>query len=536
MRVIFATQVIYFMLAAVNLNGQETPEDKGLRSITEDVIRAQMGFLASDWMEGRAAGEKGERLAADYIASMLQLYGVKPFGDPVSARFNANTTAEQGRTYFQNFVLLKTMPGDEQIMEVKSTEGKTVRITSFTRDVDFTIRPSDPAFEITAPVVFAGYAYKNDELRFNDFSKLDIKGKFVLKISGFPKFVTELKNESELIRASLEMDSILRSMGVVGIIEFKPDVRVVGRPERADFMNMSPSEGIPSTGKARASYLIPAEKTNDLPKRVLISVKTANEIIKGSGISIEDYLSKADRNQSYYFNQLANKEIVLKTSIKTTQVAVRNIIGIIEGKKPDQVIVLGAHYDHIGIGNGYIWNGADDNASGTAGVMTLAKAIMETGIQPEKTIIIALWTSEEPGLLGSRYYLDNLIFPVKNIKLNLNFDMISRYITDSEPTKVTMTYTDKYPHFKDITVSNLKKYGIDLSIEYQPSNDPPGGSDHRSFVAKGIPVMRFKPGHREEYHQPGDENGKLNWDIMEKIVKISFTNVWELANSINDKR
>jgi Zn-dependent M28 family amino/carboxypeptidase len=94
-----------------------------------------------------------------------------------------------------------------------------------------------------------------------------------------------------------------------------------------------------------------------------------------------------------------------------------------------------------------------------------------------------------------------------------------------------MTYDIEYPVFRDITVSNLKKYGINLSVDYQPSADPQGGSDHRSFVAKGIPIMRFKPGHREEYHMPSDENSTLDWDIMEKIIKISFTNIWELANS-----
>ena len=159
----------------------------------------------------------------------------------------------------------------------------------------------------------------------------------------------------------------------------------------------------------------------------------------------------------------------------------------------------------MGIGNGYIWNGADDNGSGTVGVMTLAKAIMETGKKPEKTIIVALWTAEEEGLLGSRYWVENLSYPLKNLRLNVNFDMISRYISDNEPNKVTMTYTSSCPGFKNMTIDNLKKYGIDLIVDYQPSADPPGGTDHRSFVAAGIPIMRFKPGHREEYHTPMDE-------------------------------
>ena len=94
-----------------------------------------------------------------------------------------------------------------------------------------------------------------------------------------------------------------------------------------------------------------------------------------------------------------------------------------------------------------------------------------------------------------------------------------------------MTYNSEYPHFKDITEVNLKKYGIDLDINYQPSDDPPGGSDHRSFVEAGVPILRFKPGHREEYHTPYDETETLDWDIMEKIIRISFADIWELANS-----
>jgi len=327
----------FFTVISVCVSAQVDPIEKGMKAINEDVIKAKLGFLASDWTEGREVGTRGEYLAGDYIASILQLYGVKPFGDMV------NSGSMRTRSYFQNFILLKTTRKEEQTLQQHS---------------------------LTQP------------------------------------------NES------------------------------------------------------------------------------------------------------------------------TTQVRVRNILGIIEGKNPEQYIVLGAHYDHLGMRDGYIWNGADDNASGVVGIMTIAKAIIATGVQPEKSIIIALWTAEEVGLLGSRHYLDNLTYPLSRIKLNLNFDMISRYITDHEPRSVIMTYTDKYhPMFKEITVSNLIKYDIDLIVDYQPSAELPGGSDHKSFTDKGIPAMRFKPGHREEYHTPADKISTVNWDIMEKIIRISFANIWNLANS-----
>lgn len=529
-KILFSILILSFITISLNYS-QLAPVEKGLQAITPDAIKAQLGFLASDWTEGRMAGEKGESLSADYIASILQLYGVKPGGDQSQVRALANNLSGNERSYFQNFILLKTMPGDEQILKVKSSDGKMTKTTNFTHNVDFIIRPSDPGIEIEAPVVFAGYGFKNDKLKYNDFNKLDVKGKFILRISGIPKFIRESLNPTEIESYSSEMESTLNSMGAIGIIEFNPVATLAGNPDRSEFLNMSPSEGNPRSGKPFTTYSIPEKKNPDNLVRIVVSVKTANEILKGTGIDIDDYVKKANANELFLIPAMTDKSIYIRTSVKTTQVAVKNVIGIIEGNNPEQVIVIGAHYDHMGMNNGYIWNGADDNGSGTVGVMTLAKAIMETGKKPEKTIIIALWTAEEEGLLGSRYYVQNLTYPLKNLRLNVNFDMISRYISDNELKKVTMTYTSSYPGFKDMTTANIKKYGIDLLIDYQPSANPPGGTDHRSFVAVGVPIMRFKPGHREEYHKPGDELKTIDWDIMEKIIRISFVNVWELANT-----
>lgn len=471
-KIIFS--IISFSIISISSNyGQLSPVETGLQAISPDVIKAQLGFLASDWTEGRMTGEKGEFIAADYIASMLQLYGVKPGGDYLRTWRTVNFNNEIERSYFQNFVLLKTEAGDEQILKVKYTDDKMVKTSNFTYNVDFLVRPTDPGIEISAPVVFAGYGIINSKLRYNDFSKLDVKGKFVLSIAGIPRFMSESSDQGTYSSTVRETESALKAMGAIGIIEFNPMAMVTGNPDRQDFLNMSPSEFNPRPGNSNARYSIPAKTSaNDLI-RITVSIKTANQILSGSGININDYIEKADANESYSLPPLTNKDIYLKTSVNTTQVAVRNVLGVIEGNDPEQVIILGAHYDHMGISNGYIWNGADDNGSGTVGVMTLAKAIMETGQKPDKTIIIALWTAEEEGLLGSRYYVQNPTCPVENIRLNVNFDMISRYISDNEPKKVTMTYNNSQPGFKDITEANLKRYGIDLVVDYQPSEDPP---------------------------------------------------------------
>ena len=513
------------------LFGQETTVEKGFRAITSDAIRAQLGFLASDWTEGREAGERGEYLASDYIASMLQLYGVKPGGDHLSGMALPGALPQERRSYFQNYVLLKTVPGEEHSLELTSRSGNEVRTTVFAYNVDFTIRPQFRSVQIDAPVVFAGYGFMNEKIKYNDFSKLDVKGKFILRIAGYPAFAEKRLNPSEINSSMAAAEKYAREMGAAGILEFDPAESFVGRPAAREFMNQSPAERTRETGRSLVRYSLPGKTFPDDMVHITISVKVANEILKGSGIKIDDFLKRADSDQPIEIPSLSGRSIIFKSEATTTQVAVRNVIGIIEGNNPDQVIVIGAHYDHVGIRNGYIWNGADDNASGTVGALTVARAIMATGQKPEKTIIIALWSAEEKGLLGSRYYVRNLGHLLKNIRLNVNFDMISRYISDDNKKGVEMTYTSSQPHFKDITETNLRKYGIDLEVDYKPSDDPPGGSDHRSFVEAGVPVLKFKPGHREEYHTPYDEAETLDYDIMEKIIRISFANIWELANS-----
>jgi hypothetical protein len=163
-------------------------------------------------------------------------------------------------------------------------------------------------------------------------------------------------------------------------------------------VNTSPSENSPASGRRWSDYSLPGKSSPDNFSRIFVSAKTANEILRGTGYDIDDFIKKSESDYISPASEIKDKTIYLKATVKTETVRVRNVIGIIEGKDPDQVIVLGAHYDHLGIFNGYTWNGADDWVR-DRGVMTIAKAIMEMGVKPDKTIIIALWSAEEAGLL-----------------------------------------------------------------------------------------------------------------------------------------
>ncbi len=527
--------ILFFIIASTIMAEAQTGGDnfmKALRNINENVLKAQLGFLASDQMEGRGTGTRGDYMASEYIASQLRLYGVAPGGDTSSERTASGTFVTPEKTYFQSFPLLKSTRGDAPVMKIIVTDGKEhIKTLSLAHNVDFLTRIPGQSVENEAPVVFVGFGIRNEKLSIDDFVDQDLRGKFVLRIAGSPGFLKDKLSISELSNSSMQAERIARQMGAAGIIEFDPAVAVSGSVPGLPFPDLAPSEKRPGFGRPYTDFSLPSAKSSDTFVRIMVSPRTADELLRGSGFDTEKYISKSAVSYVKPQADLTGKKIYLKTTVKTETVLVRNVIGIIEGKDPSQIIVAGAHYDHLGMWNGYVWNGADDNGSGTVGIMTIAKAVMETGVKPEKTIIIALWAAEEEGLLGSRHFVANLPFPATNIRLKLNFDMISRYVSEKEHKKAYMVYTDTYPGFKTMTEKNLKSYGIDLDVEYQPSADPPGGSDHRSFVDAGIPIMRFKPGHREEYHTPADDISTVDWDIMLKIVRIGFANIWELANS-----
>lgn len=157
----------------------------------------------------------------------------------------------------------------------------------------------------------------------------------------------------------------------------------------------------------RKRMTIPGDSISSSLTTVTISPRLANEIIKESKIDFNTFESTVAKSLKPDSKKLNSTSIYLKTSVNSNIVKARNVLGMIEGENPNEVVVIGAHYDHVGTNMGYIWNGSDDNASGTVGMLTLAKAFAESGIKPKRTIIFAGWTGEEKGLLGSKYFADN---------------------------------------------------------------------------------------------------------------------------------
>ncbi len=211
----------------------------------------------------------------------------------------------------------------------------------------------------------------------------------------------------------------------------------------------------------------------------------------------------------------------------------RNVLGYIEGKNKNEYVVMGAHYDHLGLDEvldgDKIYNGADDNASGVSAVLQIAKAFLASGEKPERTIIFALWDGEELGLLGSEYFMQTCPF-ASDIKGYVNFDMIGRNNDEQKPKYVVYFYTEAHPQFGEWLKSDIKTYGLGLEPNYRPWDKPIGGSDNASFAKRDVPVIWYHTDGHPDYHQPSDHADKINWDKLVEITKAAYLNLWNLAN------
>lgn len=228
-------------------------------------------------------------------------------------------------------------------------------------------------------------------------------------------------------------------------------------------------------------------------------------------------------------------DITMKFTWKKDSINMKlaNVIGMIPGRKSDEYVIVGAHFDHVGIGTPVdgdsIYNGADDNASGVSAALQIARAFAESGIQPERNVIFAFWDGEELGLHGSAYFVRTCPF-LDKIKGYLNFDMIGRNNKPDIPQYVVYFYSDTKPVFGEWLKHDIADYGLRLIPDYRPSDKSIGGSDNVSFARKDIPIIWYHTDGHPDYHKPGDEALRINYDKVMNITRAAFLNLWNLAN------
>ncbi len=233
------------------------------------------------------------------------------------------------------------------------------------------------------------------------------------------------------------------------------------------------------------------------------------------------------------FTASAAKAEEIRQGAHHRKVRLRNILAKIEGRNPEEIVVVGAHYDHLGcdptLADDRIFNGADDNASGVQAVLQILRAFQATGVQPERTVIFALWDGEETGLLGSTYFAEHFA-DMGKVKGYMNFDMIGRNNMDHRPHHVKYMYLEQDSVFRHWLQSDIGQYALRLDPDYVAAQDFNAGSDQVPFYKAGARIVWYHTDGHPDYHMPSDHAGRLNWDKMLEITKAAYLCLWRMAN------
>ena len=536
-------KLIILLLVAFTANSfAQKSIESGLNAITARTVEAPLSFLASDWTEGREMGTKGEYMAGDYIASIFQMYGIKPLGDMETKRMSREfklkgATPETYRSYFQNFDLVSEIRKVDNELELITKNDFSISAKKLMEGADYLLSGSYEPVEIEAPIVFLGYGLKNKALKCDPYLKANVKGKIVFILSGYAgskdhssvNYKT-ISSDSSLTANQIEKDKIdqITKAGALAVLKYNPDQKIKSaNPSNLPmFYDNEFYEGDqPQDDFYLKKISLPNwEKKEGIP--VIMVTKTSAESILPDSGNLLPALQKSDYNMASFTPvEIPSSRIHLKFDVERKIIRARNVLGYIEGESRDEVIVIGAHYDHVGKYNGFIFNGADDNASGTAGMLTLARAFKESGVKPAKTIIFAAWTGEEQGLWGSKYFVKNIPDRL-SVKLNVNMDMIGRTsIKDDSPDYLSMQYTKGHEQFESIFKNIVDENKFELKIKYWSEDQPKGSSDFVSFAKEGVPVISLFTGLHKDYHMPNDELEFLDIPKMVEIIKLTYLGV-----------
>jgi aminopeptidase YwaD len=470
---------------------------KGSAGIHSWRIWSHIFTLASEEFEGRGSGTKGNELAAYYIAERFAEYGLKPIG---TSRYHDLQAPMDGSGYFQPFrVYVGAEAGKANRLEV-DVNGK--RLTFKVRE-DFMPDAAATTGGAKGELVFAGYGIHSSLAGHEDYTGLDVKGKAVLVLEGTPP-VTEGPNLLRAYQSARAKARTAKEQGAVALIVIQKE----DSPLPSFIGGRSTDTGIPV---------------------VILRRKAAEKLLGACGASLDELW------QNPKARPLPNAQVSVQTEVVQKYGETANIIGVVEGTDPklkDEYIIIGAHMDHLGWGyqGGSMYTGklpaihygADDNASGTAGLLELAQYFAAN--PTKRSLIFMAFSGEELGLLGSAHYTRNPIVPLEKTVAMLNMDMIGR-LRDNQ---LSVIGVDSSPAWSPLLDELNAEAGFNLATG---GGGFGGGSDHASFLAKRIPVLFFFTGMHREYHTPADKPELINAAGEARVVRFVAGIAERIANA-----
>ena len=487
----------------------ETAARKDSAAPMDPAIRASdlhtyVEFLAADKLEGRLTGSAGSKEAADYIAGSLSRAGLKPLGGD--------------GTFFQPFEFnagVKPVPS-ENLLRIRRTDSDTAPI-AFNPETDFQPLSFTENGSAEGEVVFAGYGLSvpgRGGEAYDSYAGLDVTNKIVLVLRYVPEGV-EPKRRAELNRyAGLRYKAMLaRSHGAKALL-------VVTGPNSPNAGELAP---LAMDSIISGSNIVAAS----------INRRVADALLAGSGKDLKSLQSALDVENPHAPDvrfTLPKINVELAAKVERIRKSDRNVIALIppgNARTPAEYVMIGAHYDHIGRGEtggfgikgeeGQIHNGADDNASGVAALLELAASLGQERRQKpaafDRGVILAFWSGEEIGLIGSTHFVGQPTVPLSEIIAYLNFDMIGRL----RENKLTLQGIGSSSVWKRLIEKRNVAAGFNLSLQ----DDPYLPTDTTPIYPKNVPVLSFFTGSHENYHRPGDDTETLNYDGLERVTKFA---------------
>ena len=479
--------------------GQDATTMQYAETITIEDLTEDLTILASDALEGRETGERGQKMAAAYIRAHYEEIGL------IAPVPNGN-----GKSYFQNVELKRSELGDIYLV----VNGKKIKNID---DGIYYYGPEKNTKEINSTVVFAGAGTDKD------FAGLDVKGKAVLII-----------NEDQ--NARLKANDIAKKNGASFLF--------VVRVKSDDDFNALVNKYGPYFSKPKISLDVDVNNEEERLGAIYLGPSMAGELFNLPFEKLTKSIDDFNAGKKNAYKKIKSKDVAYKLEHKSEKIKSENVLGYLEGTdKKDELIIITSHYDHEGIKNGEIYNGADDDGSGTVAVMDIAEAFAiakSEGNGPRRSILFMNVTGEEKGLLGSAYYASNPVFPLENTVVNLNVDMIGR-IGDREIETTNYVFligsdrlsTELHNISEDMNNTFTKMY---LDYTFNDESHPERfyyRSDHWNFAKNGIPIIFYFSGVHADYHKPTDTVEKIEFDMLQKRAQLVFYTAWEIANREN---
>ena len=485
---------------------------KYANTIRADELKLHLDTLASDAFEGRETGTEGIQKAAEYISNYFDNLGLPKIGD--------------NESYFQN-VKITFVRGQNSEMFVNGQRFK--HLWDFLSFPDI----NDNLDNFTSnDVVFLGYGI--DDPRYSDYKGVDVKDKVLLIYDGEPvdkDSISQITKSDQLSHWSTNWKNKLiaaRNHGAKLVLIIKSDIKASLNKNRSKVLGGNMVLGDESVFK------------KPYANSVFISTNIAKELMKSDiteVIEIRDRIKEKAKPGS----KILKSQLQFGQQITRTLLTGVNVLGYIEGTtKKDELVIISAHFDHVGKTGDDIYNGANDNASGSSTILELAEAFAEAsenGDGPKRSVLCLLVSGEEKGLLGSAYYTDKPVFPLENTVVDINVDMVGRSDVkyQDNPDYIYVIGSDRLStDLHRINESVNQRYTqLTLDYTYNAENDPNRyyyRSDHYNFAEKSIPAIFYFNGTHADYHRPSDTKEKINFEQMKKTGQLIFHTAWELAN------